>query len=239
MRKGDQRRADILRIAEELFYAQGYETTTIQDILDILHLSKGGFYHHFESKEQLLEAICDAKALASAQAAREAVASCPGGAVDKLNALFDRNAIWRDEHVDFLGLLIRVAYRDDNLVMREKLKRKMMEYTLPLLEGIVAEGLQSGEFSSAYPDGISRLVLTLGATLTDEIAYTLLRSVENPPNVADILALLELYRHAIERLLDAPYGSIVIYQMGRMAAVCQAIWQRHARALREQTLKEM
>ncbi len=232
MRKGERRRADILRVAEELFYVKGYETTTVQDILDVLRLSKGGFYHHFESKEQLLEAICGAKALSSARAAEAAVQECPGGAVDKLNALFDRNGIWQNENVDFLGLLIRVAYRDDNVVMREKLKRRVTEYTLPLLEQIITDGIGSGEFASPYSGGIGRLVLTLGANLTDEIAYTLLGSLDYPPNVADILELLELYRHAIERLLDAPYGSIVIYQMGHMASVCQSIWQRHSKALR-------
>ena len=47
MRKGDARREQILRTAEALFYAQGYEQTSVQDILDAIGISKGGFYHHF------------------------------------------------------------------------------------------------------------------------------------------------------------------------------------------------
>lgn len=227
MRKGEKRRGDILRVAESLFYSKGYESTTVQDILDELKLSKGGFYHHFESKEQLLESICQAKALQSAQAARSEVESCPGGAVDKLNALFDKNGIWQDEHVDFLGLLIRVAYRDDNLIMREKLKRYSLEYTLPLLTQIISDGLDSGEFASPHPEDIARVVMLLGSNLTDEIALYLLSSGNREPDMARILTLLELYRHAIERLLDAPYGTVVLYQMGRMANVCQMIWRKH------------
>ena len=50
LRKGELRRAEILRVAEDLFYEKGYESTTLSDILHALGLSKGGFYHHFESK---------------------------------------------------------------------------------------------------------------------------------------------------------------------------------------------
>lgn len=50
--------ADILRVAEELFHGQGYEKTTIQNIAERCGLSKGALYHHFKSKEEVLERIC-------------------------------------------------------------------------------------------------------------------------------------------------------------------------------------
>ena len=61
MKKGDDRKQMILETAERLFYEKGYEATSVQDILDALKLSKGGFYHHFESKLSLLEAIVEQK----------------------------------------------------------------------------------------------------------------------------------------------------------------------------------
>lgn len=41
----------------ELFYQQGYYNTSIDDILKSLELSKGAFYHHFESKEDFFISI--------------------------------------------------------------------------------------------------------------------------------------------------------------------------------------
>ena len=117
MRKGEQRRADILRAAEEMFYRKGYEKTTVNEIIEALSLSKGGFYHHFDSKEALLQAICDRKADESYEAALEAVRSCPGTWADRFNAMFDQYGMWKPGNADFMGLLIRVAYREDNLVM--------------------------------------------------------------------------------------------------------------------------
>ncbi len=47
----------ILDASTRLFIEKGYEQTSIQDILDALNLSKGGLYHHFKSKEEILDAV--------------------------------------------------------------------------------------------------------------------------------------------------------------------------------------
>lgn len=47
----------IVDVSAELFAKKGYEQTSIQDILDATGLSKGGLYHHFKSKEEILEAV--------------------------------------------------------------------------------------------------------------------------------------------------------------------------------------
>jgi len=231
MKKGEKRRADILRVAEELFYAKGYDATTIQDILNILELSKGGFYHHFESKEQLLETLCGAKIQEAADAGREEAAAY-GGAVDRLNVLLDRSAVWRAEYADFLGVLIRVAYRDNNVLMRDVFARTCREALLPLLEEVVQEGMRAGEFSVQSAQGSARLLMTLLCSLNDDIARLMLSCVDFPPSASAVLELLELYRQAAERMLEAPYGTVVIFQMGRLVSSCQAVWQKHARALR-------
>lgn len=52
----------ILSISTKLFVEHGYDKTTIQDILDDLKMSKGAIYHHFKSKEEILEAIINNRA---------------------------------------------------------------------------------------------------------------------------------------------------------------------------------
>ena len=53
------RRTEILDAAQRLMNTKGYEQMTIQDILDDLSISKGAFYHYFDSKQTLLGAIID------------------------------------------------------------------------------------------------------------------------------------------------------------------------------------
>ena len=73
MRKGDEKRQELLQAAERLFCQQGYEKTSVQDILNDIALSKGGFYHHFASKEEVLTALCERRAQRAAIYAAEAL----------------------------------------------------------------------------------------------------------------------------------------------------------------------
>ena len=47
-------RQEILRTAARLFQQQGYDATSMNDVAAALKLSKGGLYHHFQSKEEIL-----------------------------------------------------------------------------------------------------------------------------------------------------------------------------------------
>lgn len=50
-------RERIIKTAYEMFSAYGYEKTTIGGIIKHAGCAKGGFYHHFKSKEEILEII--------------------------------------------------------------------------------------------------------------------------------------------------------------------------------------
>ncbi|HXZ34078.1 MAG TPA: TetR/AcrR family transcriptional regulator [Terriglobales bacterium] len=47
-------RQEILRTAARLFQQRGYDATSMNDIAAALELSKGGLYHHFQSKDEIL-----------------------------------------------------------------------------------------------------------------------------------------------------------------------------------------
>lgn len=49
----------ILDVAFRLFSTRGFDKTSIQDIVDGLGMSKGAIYHHFKSKEEILQRLCD------------------------------------------------------------------------------------------------------------------------------------------------------------------------------------
>ena len=47
-------RSRIVNAAWKLFYEQGYENTTVEEIIEVSHTSKGSFYHYFDGKDALL-----------------------------------------------------------------------------------------------------------------------------------------------------------------------------------------
>jgi TetR/AcrR family transcriptional repressor of nem operon len=60
-------RDNIIEAADQLFYRQGYEHTSFADIADAVKISRGNFYYHFKTKDQILDAVINAR-LANTQA---------------------------------------------------------------------------------------------------------------------------------------------------------------------------
>lgn len=50
-------REHIVEAADELFYHQGYEHTSFSDIAEAVQISRGNFYYHFKSKDEILDAV--------------------------------------------------------------------------------------------------------------------------------------------------------------------------------------
>jgi TetR/AcrR family transcriptional repressor of nem operon len=50
-------RDHIVEAADQLFYRQGYEHTSFSDIADAVRISRGNFYYHFKTKDEILDAV--------------------------------------------------------------------------------------------------------------------------------------------------------------------------------------
>jgi TetR/AcrR family transcriptional regulator, transcriptional repressor for nem operon len=49
----------IVEAADQLFYQQGFEHTSFAHIADSVQISRGNFYHHFKSKDEILDTVID------------------------------------------------------------------------------------------------------------------------------------------------------------------------------------
>jgi TetR/AcrR family transcriptional repressor of nem operon len=54
-------RDQIVQAADRLFYRQGYEHTSFSDIADAVQISRGNFYYHFKTKDEILDAVIGAR----------------------------------------------------------------------------------------------------------------------------------------------------------------------------------
>ncbi len=50
-------RDSIIQAADTLFYEQGFEHTSFSNIADAVNISRGNFYHHFKTKDEILTAV--------------------------------------------------------------------------------------------------------------------------------------------------------------------------------------
>lgn len=54
-------REQIVDAANRLFYEQGYEPTSFASIAEAVGISRGNFYYHFKTKDEILAAVIDAR----------------------------------------------------------------------------------------------------------------------------------------------------------------------------------
>ncbi len=229
MKKGDARRGELLATAERLFYTKGYEKTSVQDILTEMNFSKGGFYHHFDSKLSVLEAICEQRAQESCEQAERIAATVKGTAVDKLNAVFHDSALLTSGNAGFVALMIQVAYREDGALMREKMKQCQLTCMQPVVEQILAEGAESREFFVSDIASSAQLLLRMHLVFTDEIAFLLAQEDSEEKLLDAAIKKLNVYRTAMERILVAPFGSVVLFEAKELQTLAQTVLRDRVR----------
>src|SRR5690349_1898200 len=80
-------RQDILRTAARLFQQRGYDATSMNDVAAALKLSKGGLYHHFQSKDEMLFHIMNHAMDITEERVIKAVRTIQGNAEERLRTL--------------------------------------------------------------------------------------------------------------------------------------------------------
>jgi AcrR family transcriptional regulator len=205
------RRNEILDVAQRLvMLTKGYTNTTVQDILDELHISKGAFYHYFASKQALLEALIDRLAAEATPMLVEIVSDPDLPALEKLHLFFEKIARWKTERREYLMTLLDVWYADENAILREKLRSTMPERYAPLLTKVVRQGIEEGVMTPAYPDQIGGVVLYLLYDMGYDFACLLRQAAADPMAAERALQTSAAYNDAIERVLGAPRGSVTV-----------------------------
>ena len=222
MKKGDIKRTQILDAAEALFFERGYDHTSVQDILDQLGMSKGGFYHYFDAKDSVLQAVVERRAQSRFERLNAELWSARRGPVEKLGLLLGMANLFEAEEPPFAALLLKLCYRDKNASMAAHRRRVLVERLLPLVNDAVAEGVADGSLHTRHPMEIGRLLLLLACDVDDEACTLLAEQPENPDVMIKILELLNTWRDSAERLAGAPYGTLTLFEVGALMEGWQA-----------------
>jgi AcrR family transcriptional regulator len=202
------KRNEILDVAQRLVYVTGYEQMSVQDILDEINISKGAFYHYFDSKLALLDGLVERMMDEAVQVLQPIVDAADLPAIEKLQRYFAAGSRWKVARKSFMLDLLRVWYTDSNTMVRQKQAAAAIKRIAPMLAEIVRQGIAEGVFTTSYPDQIGSMIWGLAQGIEDNVAELLLS--EEPP--ADALPRLEAiigaYSEAMERILGAPAGSL-------------------------------
>jgi AcrR family transcriptional regulator len=207
----EMRRNEILDAAQRLVYTKGYGQLSIQDILGELHISKGAFYHYFESKQALLEALIERMAKQVIQMLDPIVRDETLPANEKLHRLFDAASRWKTDRKEVLLTMVNVWYADENAVLRLKARAAVLPLIAPMLTEIVQQGVREGTFHTAYSDQISEIIFSLLQNFGDRLVSYIIQPETAPAILKHLEALSASHQDAMERILGAAPGSLPLF----------------------------
>jgi AcrR family transcriptional regulator len=202
------KRKEILAVAQRLIYTKGYDQMSIQDILDELKISKGAFYHYFDSKQALLDGLMDQMMDDAEQVLAPIVQTGDMPAIEKLQRYFAAGARWKTDRKAMMLDLLRVWYTDSNALVRQKQETAAIQRIAPMLAEIVRQGVREGVFSTAFPDQIGSLIWGLAQGIQDSLAELLLADDPPPDELSRLESIIGAYSEAVERILGVPPGSL-------------------------------
>lgn len=151
-------RATLLAAAEELFVKRGYQDTSVDDILSQAKISKGGFYHHFASKGQILEAIIENHLTALRDQTAKIVGNKELSAKEKLARYLGEIISLDCSHNHLLAYSFSSV---DSSLVGEQYFNRSRELILPLLLQIVRQGVREGVFKTDQPAETLELLLLM------------------------------------------------------------------------------
>lgn len=218
MKKGELRKEAIMKTAEKLFFEKGYADTSIQDILDSMSISKGGFYHYFDSKNALLEEICRQRSAQDIERLRAELFSNKFTPVQKLNLLLSALNLFSREEPGYAALVLRVSYVDGDVHFRDQLRAFMLDSLRPMVDEVLREGMADGSFFTRNPGQLGKLILMLGYDVNDEVCRILAAESDNPDCIIRIMDLMDAYRESIETLCGAAFGSVLLFNLEQLLA---------------------
>jgi AcrR family transcriptional regulator len=202
------RRNQILDTALRLVYTKGYEQMTIQDILDNLQISKGAFYHYFNSKAAVLEALVERIVDEVDPLLLSIVQDHHLSALEKFQRFFDTTARWKTDRKDLMLGLMRMWYADENAIVRQKVFASTLKRVTPLLAEITNQGIQEGVFTTSYPDAVCQMYFYFLQGLGEAFVELLLADNDKLKSMQQAALMVAAYNEALERVLGAPRGSI-------------------------------
>lgn len=180
---------EIIQISLTLFLEKGYEKTTISDIMKKANLSKGGMYHHFASKEDILEAVI-----------RKAMEEEDGEFIKQLKELQtfeEKFALLFSPNKSSSGYLKNFHLFTEThkkSLLYYKFREIRKEIGVKHLTAFVLEGISLGEFTTDYPEEMAQLLFNYG----EDISF---RSIEQEHKKAFLAKEFTVFLHIVQRLL--------------------------------------
>lgn len=185
--KGEKRKQELLNIAYRLMISKGYEETSIDEIIAEARIAKGTFYYHFKSKEEMLEALINMMITEQTERAKQFLFA-PLPIPQKAIAIITSFRPNSDEMT-----IQNALNKKENIVMHEKINKRVIDEAVPILSEVVEEGIAQGILDCDNIKERVRITLIISSDMFDHSSFT----------SADV----DVFIDTVEKILGAKKGT--------------------------------
>ncbi|ANA78605.1 TetR/AcrR family transcriptional regulator [Paenibacillus glucanolyticus] len=197
VKKAEDRKNEILDAVDELFGQKGFDGTSTNDILEKVGIARGTLYHHFKSKEDIMDALIDRYAVRLIDGAQEVAADKSIPIVERIiRVVMALNLSGGSSEQ-----IMEHIHKPQNALMHQKIQKVIINGVPPILTEIIREGIQQGLFSTPFPYECMEMVVIYASTVFDDDLVVMTEKERSSRIVAFVCN--------VERLLGAESGSLM------------------------------
>ena len=189
VKDAEERRNEILDVAERLFCSRGYDQTSTNDILAEIGIARGTLYYHFSSKEDILDAMIDR---ILDEIVRRASQIALDGSIPVLERM-TQTILASNVDTKTGDMLLEQMHKPQNALMHAKMQERLLKQLIPLFTKLIEDGISQGLMQTDDPeDTIEMLLLYSNTVFDDAIAYS---EKEKKKKVLAFISNTELLLH--------------------------------------------
>ena len=165
VKEAEERRNEILDVAERLFSTKGFDNTSTNDILNEIGIARGTLYYHFQSIEDILDAMTDRMVRQMFVKAKELASQKDIPVLQRLTIMIKALNVsgdWGDQ-------LMEQIHKPQNALMHQKIQEKLLAEMNPLLTGLIEEGIAQGICGTDYPAEVAEMTFLYANTVFDDL----------------------------------------------------------------------
>lgn len=196
VKEPEERKNEILDVAERLFGSKGFDSTSTSDILDEIGIARGTLYYHFKSKEEILDAMIDRMANRLIEKAKTIAAQKEVPVLQRLTMMMISLNV-RDSN--FGQELLAQAHKPQNALMHQKMEKSLLFGINPIITDLIKEGIAQGICQTDYPEEVAEMTFLYANTIFDDLMEL---------NEEERMRKIAAFIYNLERLLNMEQDSM-------------------------------
>lgn len=197
VKEAEERKEEILDVAEKLFGAKGFDNTSTGDILKEVGIARGTLYYHFKSKEEILDGVIERMTEHLMMEAEKIVRNQEMPVLERLTkAIMSLNV---ETNIGYE--VMEQIHRPQNALMHQKMQKTLLTGINPIFTELVEEGIRQGICHTDYPGEMVEMTMLYANTAFDDIVMVDLSQEEKEKKIAGFI-------YNVERLMGMEEGSL-------------------------------